>query len=120
MNYLKKKSVQTAVAAALLIPAAAIGIAAFSWKLNVVNYTLQTEKFTKPVRIVMLSDLHASFYGENQVDLIDAIKKQNPDMIILAGDILVDDMPHLGPIMLLEGIKDLCPCYASEIGRAHV
>ena len=113
MNYLKKKSVQTAVAAALLIPAAAIGIAAFSWKLNVVNYTLATEKFTKPVRIVMLSDLHASFYGENQVDLIDAIKKQTPDMIIFAGDILVDDMPHLGPIMLLEGIKDLCPCYAS-------
>lgn len=112
MQNTKKKSVKSVVAAALLVPAAAIGVAAFSCKLNVVNYTLQTEKFNKPVRIVMLSDLHGTVYGENQIDLINAVKKQNPDIIIFAGDILVEDMPHLGPIMLLEGIADICPCYA--------
>ena len=113
MKKMKKKRVQSVVAAALLVPTVAIGVAAFSCKLNIVHYTLQTEKFTKPVRIVMLSDLHGSVYGENQIDLIDAVKKQKPDIIIFAGDILVEDMPHLGPIMLLEGIKDICPCYAA-------
>lgn len=109
----KKKNIKSLAVAALLVPAAAIGVAAFSCKLNIVNYTLQTEKLTNPVRIVMLSDLHGSVYGENQVDLINAIKKQKPDIIVFAGDILVEDLPHLGPIMLLEGIAGLYPRYAS-------
>lgn len=113
MKNLKKKSVKAVVAVALLVPAAAMGFAAFSCKLNIANHTLQTEKFTKPVRIVMLSDLHASIYGDNQIDLIRAVKAQKPDIIIFAGDILVEDMPHLASIMLLEGIKDICPCYAA-------
>jgi predicted MPP superfamily phosphohydrolase len=110
---MKKKSIQSIVASALIVPAAVIGVTALSCKLNISQYTVHAEEITKPIRVVMLSDLHGSMYGENQVDLINAVKNQKPDLIVFAGDILVEDMPHLATVMLLEGIAGICPCYAS-------
>lgn len=109
---MKKKTVKSIVTAAVVVPAVLIGVAGLSCKLNVVHYELQSDKILKPVRIVLIADLHGSMFGYDQADLINAVKEQTPDLIIYSGDILVDNMPNISPVMLLSGLKGLCPAYA--------
>jgi len=63
------------------------------------------------IKIVLISDLHSTIYGENQIELINIILEQKPDLIIMAGDILDDEIPNLGTELLLSGIKDIAPIY---------
>jgi len=97
---------------------AAIGImicsflfAAFFNGLIITKYTIGTNKTDKPVRIVLLADLHSCFYGKNQELLISKINEQNPDIIVMSGDIADDEIPHYGTIKLLEGISGICDCF---------
>lgn len=39
-------------------------------------------------KIVHISDLHSKYFGKNQKRLIDKVKKQNPDIIVLTGDMV--------------------------------
>lgn len=55
----------------------------------VTEYNLISEKIAKPACIVMLADLHNQQYGTGGGRLLAAIKKQKPDFILLAGDMLV-------------------------------
>jgi len=63
------------------------------------------------VRIVQISDLHSHVYGDAQQPLIDIIKAQQPDIIVLTGDILDDEEPDTGTVLLLDGIRDVAPIY---------
>jgi predicted MPP superfamily phosphohydrolase len=63
------------------------------------------------INIVLISDLHSTIFRKNQLELIEKIKGQNPDLIILSGDILDDEVPNLGTELLLSGIKDIAPIY---------
>ena len=39
-------------------------------------------------KIVQVSDLHNAEFGENNIDLLSAIKEQSPDIIVVTGDII--------------------------------
>lgn len=39
-------------------------------------------------KIVQVSDLHNAEFGENNIDLLSAIKEQSPDIIVVTGDIV--------------------------------
>ena len=88
-------------------------IVAFYNGLMVTKYTIETNKLTaeQSVRIVLISDLHSHIYGEGQKDIAGLIRKQNPDMIALAGDIADDEVPIEGTKLFLEAIKDIAPVY---------
>lgn len=45
-------------------------------------------RITKPVRAVVLADLHNKRYGKDNKLLLEAIREQKPDVILIAGDIL--------------------------------
>lgn len=100
-----------AVLMAVGIPAAYLYIGTLFKSLTVRNYKLKTKKISKPFRIVLISDLHSFTFGENQCELTGLIKKQKPDLIMLAGDIFVEYKAHENPIILLKGIMDIAPCY---------
>ena len=56
------------------------------------KYQLSLTKFNKihgSKKIVILADLHSKVYGKHNDILIDAVKKENPDIILIAGDMLV-------------------------------
>ena len=56
---------------------------------RVINYEVQTRKLPssmKAVKIAVLSDLHNKVYGKCNEKLLTKIKEQNPDIIIIAGD----------------------------------
>ena len=50
------------------------------------EYTVTSEKLKKSGRFILLSDLHNKSFGKDNQRLIKAIDKQNPDAILIAGD----------------------------------
>ncbi len=93
-----------AVLAALICPGLYNG-------LKVVNYTLESDKIPEPVRIALVTDLHSCKYGEHESELIDAIDEQNPDIILLGGDIFDDKLSNDNTIDFLAGIAGRYPVY---------
>ena len=77
------------------------------------NYIMTTNKFNsgKTIRAVLITDLHSHVYGKNQNKLILKTKKQNPDIILLAGDIGDDEVPFDGAKSLIDGIKNIAPIF---------
>ncbi|MDH8679776.1 metallophosphoesterase [Fusibacter bizertensis] len=84
---------------------------AFDFRLKVVNYELKSNKIETSIRIALITDLHSCKYGENEVELIQAIDVEKPDIILFGGDIFDDVISHENSIYLLEGIANKYPCY---------
>ena len=53
-----------------------------------VFYRLSSDKISKPVKFVLLADLHDKKYGKNNEKLLKAIYEEHPDAVLVAGDIL--------------------------------
>lgn len=74
----------------------AIGIDAFliepTW-LEVTHYHLQSDKLTRPLKIVVLADLQTDHIGEYERRVLAEVKAQQPDLILWAGDYLQDHRP---------------------------
>lgn len=63
------------------------------------------------MKIVQISDLHQFHLGTNQSRLIDAVKKEKPDLIAITGDLFDPDHDGENAFDLLRGIRDLAPVY---------
>ena len=100
---MKKKTV---VALAAGSAAAGVLLAALDARLAVRHYVVESEKVEAPIRLAVLTDLHACKYGKNQNDLLRAVAAQDPDLVVLCGDI-VDDHPRLEEWRALRTIKKL-------------
>ncbi len=87
------------------------GMAACSQKLAVRFYTEVSEKVEEPVRLALIADLHSTFYGEGQEELVRILQEQKPDAVLLTGDIADDKVPHDGTKVLLEAIGTSYPCF---------
>lgn len=61
------------------------------------RYEVESKKFTGRVRLVFLSDLHSCDYGPGQSELLDLVEEENPDLVLLGGDWVDDDMDRLPP-----------------------
>jgi len=81
--------------------------------IKVRDYELDTSLLAEKsqIKIVLISDLHSTIFGKDQTTLIELIKKEKPDLIVLSGDIVDDVVPDLGAGLLLSGIKDIAPIY---------
>ena len=62
-------------------------------RLTVRRYTVVTDKIDGTIRVVMVSDLHSAAFGDNQEDLIRAIKKEEPDVVVLSGICAITGRP---------------------------
>ena len=80
-------------------------------RLKNVYYTVESDKLSAPVRIALLTDLHSCRYGENQKNLIEAVQKQNPDIVLLGGDIFDDKVPHKNAELTVKQLAEKYPCY---------
>ena len=64
------------------------GLLGSKYGLEVTNYVLSSPKLTAPIRLVHLTDLHNSEFGEDNAELIDLVNRQHPDLILMTGDML--------------------------------
>ena len=85
--------------------------AALDCRLVVRYYTVEAEAITQPVRLALLTDLHSCRYGENEEELIAALNAQQPDIVLLVGDIFDDKIPDDNTAAFLQSIAGQYPCY---------
>jgi len=83
---------------------------------KVTHYDIQSNKFNKLThekKIVFLTDLHNNSYGKNNEKLLDAVKSQNPELILIGGDMLVGK-PEVSTKVAEDFVGQLtgiCPVY---------
>ncbi len=85
-------------------------------RFKVTEYPVTSDKLKNTLKIAMLSDLHGFCYGENNIDLITAVKNTTPDLILLAGDMITCEHPEQFPIArdLLRELVTIAPVYYSN------
>lgn len=75
------------------------------------HYTDESGKIDSEIKLAVISDLHSGIYGENQKQLLGVLHRQNPDVILLTGDIADDHVSHDGTRQLLEVLGEMFPCF---------
>lgn len=82
--------------------------------LTVTRYDIHTEKLKTSLRVVQITDLHGSQFGKNNVELIEKVRAQQPDLIVLTGDLLnSDEQEYSIALDLVENLLGIAPTYAS-------
>ncbi|KAF0227466.1 MAG: metallophosphoesterase [Erysipelotrichaceae bacterium] len=91
-------------------------------KITITSYEITSTKISEAFDgyvIVQVSDLHNKSFGKNQERLIQAIKTQNPDLIVLTGDmvgswdpkydhslVLIKEALKIAPVIIVDGNHD--------------
>lgn len=83
---------------------------------KVTHYDIASDKLNKlhgERKIVFLSDLHNNRYGRNNEKLLDAVKEQKPDLILIGGDMLVGkaNIPAKVAEDFVSKLMEICPVY---------
>lgn len=84
------------------------------YALEVTNYVLSSPKLTAPIRVVQLTDLHNSEFGENNARLVSLVAQQHPDLILMTGDMLNgrEDETEIA-VNLVRRLTEVAPVYFS-------
>ena len=107
MRYLIKKKRIVCIIGILLI----LLVIVCDSRLKIVFYEVSSDKVNAPVRIALLTDLHSCRYGENQKNLLDAVQKQNLDVVLLGGDIFDDNGSYDNAELTVRQLAEQYPCY---------
>ena len=80
-------------------------------KLSTTRYTVRSEGLPKVFngfKMAVLSDLHDTLYGENNIDLFKRIERENPDVILIAGDLItaLKDRDYTPAIKLVRRLSE--------------
>lgn len=67
----------------------------------------------KNIKFIMISDLHDKVYGKNNEKVIQMIKEEQPDFVVIAGDLITDHVKECFEpgIHLVQELSKLCPVY---------
>lgn len=103
---------------ALMLAALLAALGASLWgsryALQVTRYEIVSDKLSGNVRIVHLSDLHCSEFGEGNAALIARIAEQAPDLIVMSGDMINGHEQRTEVAeALIESLSEIAPVYAS-------
>lgn len=104
---MKKKKLIVLIAAALLV----LCLLAFDVRLKTVKYQIDAPEVEEKITFALVADLHSCYYGKEQSRLIKAIERQNPDIVLLGGDIFDDHMSYDNAETFVSAIASRYPCY---------
>lgn len=75
-------------------------------------YQIESTHVTSDLRIAVISDVHLSEYGEDNRELVDAVRALNPDLIISAGDLVTyGEKDYDNMLSLCRQLVDIAPTY---------
>lgn len=84
------------------------------YALSVTSFAGTSSSLSQPIRIVQLSDLHNSEFGKGNARLIEKVREQEPDLILLTGDMLNQTEARTQvPLDLIRELCQIAPVYAS-------
>lgn len=99
---------------AVVVLALVLAAAALDPRMAVRRYEIDAAGLDGNVRIALVTDLHACDYGEGQQRLIDAVRAQEADIVLLGGDIFDDVAADANAEEFIAGIAGEYPiCYVS-------
>lgn len=86
---------------------------------RVTKYRICSQKLNgikKEKKIIFLSDLHNRMYGEENERLLESIRNQHPDLILIGGDMLVrkDGNFYDKTVHFLAKLPGICPVYCAN------
>ena len=81
-------------------------------ELEITHARVASHKISAPIRLAVISDLHACYYGPGQTKLVTAIRAFAPDAILYTGDTLDDALPPTHSITLFEALRGFCPSFS--------
>lgn len=77
-------------------------------------YSIYSDKLTQSVRIVQLTDLHNQKFGSHNRKLVEKVKEQEPDVILLTGDLVnAGEVNTEIATELIASLKEVAPVYVS-------
>ena len=78
------------IAVIVLACAALLGVSVYTSKygLECSYYEITSDQLDHDFRVVQLTDLHNSVFGENNEKLVELVREQEPDLILFTGDLL--------------------------------
>ena len=86
---------------------------------RVTKYRICSQKLNgikREKKIIFLSDLHNRMYGEENERLLESIRNQHPDLILIGGDMLVrkDGNSYDKTVQFLAKLPGICPVYCAN------
>lgn len=82
--------------------------------LTCTKYEIHSEKIEHSLRVLQLTDLHNSLFGTENQQLIEMVQAQQPDIILITGDILNSGEEDTSiAISVLSALDDIAPTYVS-------
>ncbi len=93
--------------------------------LEVTRITLSSEKITDPITVALLADIQTDSPGSYEEHVLDLVKAEDPDLILLAGDYLqiMDPDQYWASVKILNLLlveADLSPLLGSVAVRGNV
>ena len=86
---------------------------------RVTKYRICSQKLNgikREKKVIFLSDLHNRMYGEENERLLESIRNQHPDLILIGGDMLVrkDGNSYDKTVHFLAKLPGICPVYCAN------
>ena len=83
------------------------------------HYEIRSDKIKKDVTFCLLSDLHEKSYGKKNCELFEAIDREKPDAILIAGDMITGQSDkhktNMKPaVSLIRKLAEKYPVYAAD------
>ncbi len=98
----------------LILVASAASALLSTYGLTVTHYEVSSPKLTAPVRVVHLTDLHNSEFGEGNSRLIQKVAEQEPDLILITGDLLNSNEERADiAVSVIRKLAEISPVYVS-------
>lgn len=112
---MKRKALFICLAVLILLGTAMLlSLFLSSYGLSVSRYSIAAPKLREPLRIVQLTDLHNSVFGAHNRRLVSKVAAQEPDLILITGDLLNANEERTDIATELIGqLKPIAPVYVS-------
>lgn len=98
------------VLTATLTTAVVVSAIALNPFLAVRRYALACASLSHTLRLALITDLHSCRYGKGQATLLAALEREQPDLVLLGGDIVDDVMPPEPALELLQALAQQYTC----------
>lgn len=98
----------------LMILVLGAGIIPSYFFLEVSEYQFESSKIQESVKLVQLSDIHNAEFGKENQRLLKKVRKCEPDLIFITGDLINSDEDDISPMLeLVEKLREIAPVYFS-------
>ena len=81
-------------------------------KIEITNYEFYQKEILEDIRIVHLSDIHNDLFGKENKDLVEKVKKAQPEIIFITGDLIDSRRTNINrALALVKELVEIAPIY---------